>query len=74
MASPSFSYLLTYLEARDFSRVRLHILKNENNAHLKTVKKIDELYENAQADILGWGEASKIYDKMLEALPQEACL
>ena len=25
MASPSFSYLLTYLEARDFSRVRLHI-------------------------------------------------
>ena len=24
MASPSFSYLLTYLEARDFSRVRLH--------------------------------------------------
>ena len=24
MASPPFSYLLTYLEARDFSRVRLH--------------------------------------------------
>ena len=27
MASPSFSYLLTYLEARDFSRVRLHSKK-----------------------------------------------
>ncbi len=58
----------------DSLKAAFDILKNENTAHLRTVKKIDELYEKAQTDILGWGEASRTYDKMLEALPKEAWL
>ena len=36
MASPSFSYLLTYLEARDFSRVRLHVAIDFVKEHPET--------------------------------------
>lgn len=51
------------------------ILRDENTGYLQMIKELNVLYEAAESeDFVYWGEATKKFDKILEALPQRAWL
>lgn len=51
------------------------ILRDENTGYLQMIKEIDNLYEAAEKeDFYQWGEATRKFNEILEALPQRAWL
>lgn len=63
----------------DCIKAALDILRDENTGRLKMVKQIGELYEKANGETEGfkycWGsDTLKIFDRILEDIPQEAWL
>lgn len=51
------------------------ILRDENTGYLQILKEIENLYEAAEKEkFCQWGEATRKFDTMLEALPQRAWL
>lgn len=51
------------------------ILRDENTGYLQMIKELNALYEAAEnEDFVYWGETTKKFDKILEALPQRAWL
>lgn len=57
----------------DSLKAALDILREENTGYLKMVRRIEELYEDAARDgFYGGNGATKEFDRMLDALPQEA--
>lgn len=61
----------------DSLKAALDILRDANTGHLKLIRRIDELYGEAEEESLGFKlntEKSRQLDAMFEALPQEAWL
>lgn len=57
----------------DCLKAAFDILREENTGYLKMVRRIEELYEDAAREgFYAWDEATREFDRMLDALPQEA--
>lgn len=64
--------LMAFLDLReryDYLRATIDILRDENHSVLQQIKQIEELYEKASADRYGWTKESRLFDNMLETLP-----
>ncbi len=65
--------LLSYLDLRqryDYLKATMDILRDENTSLLKTIKAIDEAYEEAESvGFWYWEQATEKFDRLLAALP-----
>lgn len=53
----------------------MDILKEQNTGHLKLVKQIDQVYEQAEAvDFYHCENATIMFEKLIENMPQEVWL
>lgn len=78
-ARQSFRVFQSYISLQhryDCLKASLDILRAENTGYLQMVKKLNEVYEEAEKESLGfkycWGEKILELDGILENLPQEA--
>lgn len=56
-------------------KAALDILRDENTGYLQMIKAIENQYEAAEKENFApWGEATRKFDEILEALPQRAWL
>lgn len=60
----------------DCLKASMDILRDQNTGYLKMVKRIEEVYERAEKDSIGfrydWGKEVRELDRILENMPQEA--
>lgn len=70
--------LVAFLDLRqqyDYLKATMDILRDENTSLLRQIKEIDAAYEAAAEDgFRPWGQATRAYDRMLEALPDRLWL
>lgn len=60
----------------DCLKASMDILRDQNTGYLQMVKQIEEVYEKAEKDSIGfrydWGKGVRELDRILENMPQEA--
>lgn len=76
-AKLSFQIIRSYLglmSRYDQLKAAMDILRDQNTGYLQIVKRIEELYEKANADgFYSWGGSSmKEFDRLVSNMPQEA--
>ena len=70
--------VIAFLDLRqsyDYLKATFEILRDENTSLLKQIKEIDAAYEAAEdAGFRPWDNATRHFDRLLDALPQRAWL
>lgn len=77
-ARACFKVLYAYLglmNRYDNLKAALDILRDENTAYLKMVKKIEEIYEKANEDrFMPWEDSTRELDQLIKIIPNDAWL
>lgn len=75
-AELSFRVIRSYLglmSRYDQLKAAMDILRDQNTGYLQMVKRIEELYEKANADdFYNWNDSLKEFDRLVNCMPQEA--